>query len=422
MRKTNIRDILRSILYFPISPRSFQLAIDLLNGGRVRRKRADKSARFRNILISHPYTTVGDVVLILPLIEKISQFWPSAAIDIVIGSNMKELFVGHPLIRKVHCYSASNSKLSFIQRYLRVFQIVKLYRREIASFDYDLAIAPRWDSDPHAFLARYMVYMTNAPYRCSYSARVDGGDITIDNLLTHTPAGGSSEHEVLRYIRLLSRANLTVRDPQDASVVEAPIKRLADLASSVQTKDLPSEIFKEIGDISSRYVVISPGATNPRRIWPTEKLAELMKEIRQQYGFRFVIVGSKADSLFCKQLELVAGESAISIAGKTGIVQLIAIIRNSVLFVGNDSGPGHIAGALGVPTLIVSPFPTSCAIDHPNSPLRFRPVGPRVKVVQPMIPLTPCDPYCKMDIPHCIASVSVAEMFSAVQSMIDYRN
>jgi ADP-heptose:LPS heptosyltransferase len=419
MSKKKIREILKKIFFFPVSPKIFVAGIGLLRSAKaLKRPCAGQIASPKRILISHPYASVGDVVLVLPLIDVIHRYWPDALIDIVVGANTAEFFTGHRQVNQVFRYRPTQSPLLLVRVYLRVLQALMLYRREMMQTNYDLAVAPRWDSDPDSLLARYVAYLTGAPWRCAYSGGIDGGDKTVDDLLTHVAHGGESEHEVLRYTRLIDRAGLATFTMEERNFVEAPIERLVEVAKVNDTIELRKLIAESIPSTFKNYAIISPGATNSRRIWPADKLSQLLAMLNSRYGLSFLIVGSLADALSCERLAQSAPAYAVSLAGKTNTSQLTAIIYNSVLFVGNDSGPGHIAGALGVPTLIVSPFPLSCSLDHPNAPARFRPCGPRVKVVQPPSPLPPCNPYCNLDEAHCITQVSVNDMFDAANSLL----
>jgi ADP-heptose:LPS heptosyltransferase len=421
MNTNKIRLLFKKALYFPISPKAFRAMVGLLRCVKLlKRLDVEKTSSPRRILISHPYASVGDVVLVLPLVEVIHQYWPDALIDIVVGANMADFFVGFRQVDQVFRYRPSQFPLLIVRKYLRVFQGLVFYRREMMRSKYDLAVAPRWDSDADSFLARYIAYLTDAPLRCAYSASVDGGDIAVDDLLTHIAHGGELEHEVLRYTRLIGRAGLAKINMKNGRSVEEPIERMIEVATASDTAELRRLIAGLVPPPLNTYAIISPGATNPRRIWPADKLSRLMTTLNGKYGLSFLIIGSPADASSCERLAERTPEYAFSLAGKTNMLQLAAIIHNSVLFIGNDSGPGHIAGALGVPTLIVSPFPLSCKIDHPNSPTRFRPCGPRVKVVQPANALPPCDPYCELDEAHCIMQVSVNDMLDAAESLLDH--
>jgi ADP-heptose:LPS heptosyltransferase len=362
MYKKNILNIVKKILYFPISPMSIKAGVELLRYIGVLKNvlRIEKNGPFRRILISHPYTSVGDVILVLPLVEQVRRLWRDSVIDIAVGSNMAAFFVGHPDVNRVFPYRGSRFRQSFIRKYILVFQIFSLYRREIMQWSYDLVIVPRWDSDADASIARYLAYLTNATYSCAYSAEVSGGDITIDALFSHVAHGGDFEHEVLRYTRLLTRAGLASRDPHDVIVVKEPIKSLIEVVNENGASQLTRLAVESAPQTFEKYVVVSPGATNARRIWPSEKLAQLMTMLRDRYGFSFLIIGTSTDTLSCEQLAQGMSEYAVSIAGKTNMLQLAAIIRKSVLFIGNDSGPGHIFLFIGIPTFFSIGFTVFC--------------------------------------------------------------
>ena len=134
-----------------------------------------------------------------------------------------------------------------------------------------------------------------------------------------------------------------------------------------------------------------------------------MESLEQREELEFLLIGGPDEAECCEDLARRAPTRRISLAGKTTLLQLVALIANAALFVGNDSGPAHIAGGLGVPTVVISPFPLSCNQEHPNSPMRFRPCGPSVAIVRPAEPLAPCVQACEMDEPHCIQQVSVEQ-------------
>jgi ADP-heptose:LPS heptosyltransferase len=383
--------------------------------GVLRRPNNDMAWPPRSILISHPITTVGDVILILPLLEVIHKRWPEAEIDIATGVSMADLFACHPQVRNVFSYRPTNAKSFHLNSLLSILRLARLYRTELMPWNYDLAIVPRWDSDIHAFLARYLAYFTGAPERWSYSSTVDRGDTRVDSLLTKPLLGGAFEHEVHRFTGLIDRAD-GLRAGSGVSI-DAPIEQLIEIANNnyANKKELLTGLT--IGS-NDNYAVIAPGASHPRRMWPAERLAELMKKLSESYGFDFLIIGTRADAAVCDWLAEQMPKKAVSLAGKTPILHTISLIMKASLFVGNDSGPGHIAGALGVPTVTVSSFPQSCKEDHANSPARFRPCGPKVKVVQPSTPSSPCASYCTMNSSHCITQITVNEVFVAIQQLL----
>ena len=85
---------------------------------------------------------------------------------------------------------------------------------------------------------------------------------------------------------------------------------------------------------------------------------------------------------------------------------------------GNDSGPSHIAGACGVPTLVVTASASSSPVTHHASPARSLPVGPFVGVVQPKVQLLPCETECTATEAHCIEQVTVEEATLELQKVL----
>ncbi len=167
-----------------------------------------------------------------------------------------------------------------------------------------------------------------------------------------------------------------------------------------------------------RYGVIAPAAAEPFRTYPLEKFAELIRILSRELSLFFLLVGGKGDAAVCDQLAAALPHCAVSVAGKTDLKLITAVVANSQLFVGNDSGVAHIAGGVGVPTVVISSFPACCTEEHPNSPGRSRPCGPNVQVIQPAQPLDDCWPTCDKATAHCISQISVSDIMYAVQSVL----
>lgn len=120
------------------------------------------------------------------------------------------------------------------------------------------------------------------------------------------------------------------------------------------------------------YLVFHPGAGAKRKCWPREYFAEVSRLIGQETGYRVVyLLGPAEQERFsCKALESLRATGEV--AGGLDIGLAATLIAGSRAFLGHDSGPTHLAAALGVPTV---------AIFGASSPLHWRPLGSRVSVV-----------------------------------------
>lgn len=366
------------------------------------------SSQIRSILFSYPYHRVGDFVLSITLLERIHARWPEAVIDVAVGNALGDLAEALPFVRNVYRIKAS-TKAKFTPMVLEEMRTaIEVYRREIASTAYDLAIAPRWDSS-NSFLGDHLAYLTGAPVRCGYSGQVDGGSKAYDHFLTHVAQGGQFEHESQRHSRLLARCNLERESDVPVDLIG---QRLPSLVQMVEQRRSAGVALPR--PVPEAYVVLAPGAMQRERMWPLANFTALGRHLLQEQELRIVLLGGPGERELCETLRSSLGEHAVSLAGVTTPLQAVDVIAGAQLYIGNDSGLGHIAGALGIETLIVSPFPLSSQADDPRSPQRFRPLGPHVQVVQPRSPLAPCTVTCNSVEPHCILQVTPQEVIAAI--------
>jgi ADP-heptose:LPS heptosyltransferase len=128
--------------------------------------------------------------------------------------------------------------------------------------------------------------------------------------------------------------------------------------------------------VPDRYAVLMPGTNWPTKMWPVERFAALVAPLRERLGLQTVVAGGP------DTVELAAKvPGATNLAGKTNLRQLVALLEGAELVVANDSGPMHIAAALGRP--LVTPY-------GPTNPVRTGPYRRPDTVVRIDIPCSPC--------------------------------
>ena len=120
------------------------------------------------------------------------------------------------------------------------------------------------------------------------------------------------------------------------------------------------------------YVTIAPGSVWATKRWTAVGFTELAAWAAAR-GFVVVLVGTAVEHRLCEQVREGAGESVINLAGRTGPAEFAAILERARAHLGNDSGPGHLAAAVGTPVI---------AVFGPTDPTRgFRPLGRHVLTV-----------------------------------------
>jgi heptosyltransferase-2 len=149
-----------------------------------------------------------------------------------------------------------------------------------------------------------------------------------------------------------------------------------------------------------KTVLIHSGAGQPVRVWPLERYQQLAARLRRK-GIPALI----ACDLDQRAWWLRAGEAAV--ATSSTVTELLALIDQAGAFIGNDSGPGHLAAFCGVPTF---------TIFGPQLPEWFAPLHPAAEWIEgKACPYKPCSDYCRFPTPHCLWNVSEDEVWQRVE-------
>jgi heptosyltransferase-3 len=140
----------------------------------------------------------------------------------------------------------------------------------------------------------------------------------------------------------------------------------------------------------------------------------------ERLAAQVVLVGAEDAKCAAEEVQAQSNKVALNLVGKTSIGVLGELLRRADLVVGNDSGPIHIAAAVGTSGVVVSQHPVDGELWVVNSPNRYRPWGVRSIVLQPPTGLESCVnwPTCLADDPHCILSVSEAEVAEAAMMLL----
>jgi heptosyltransferase-2 len=161
---------------------------------------------------------------------------------------------------------------------------------------------------------------------------------------------------------------------------------------------------------------LNPGAEyGPAKRWPVEKFIFAAQQIQQHTSCTWILFGSKADVAIASRIEsaMPSPPSAIwNLAGKTGLRELMALLKLCRVLLTNDSGPMHVAAALGTP--VVVPFgSTSPELTGPGLP-----GDPRHRLLKSDAPCAPCFlRECPIDF-RCLNGITVERVVGAVLEAI----
>ena len=123
------------------------------------------------------------------------------------------------------------------------------------------------------------------------------------------------------------------------------------------------------GPHGKKLLGIGPGANWPGKIWPQQNYLELIERLRREFG-AVVLLGDEKDRKLAQPIADGSVLPPINLCGKTTLLQAAAVLQETALFIGNDSGLGHIASAVNTPTI---------TIFGPGDPIRYKPWGARAR-------------------------------------------
>jgi ADP-heptose:LPS heptosyltransferase len=176
------------------------------------------------------------------------------------------------------------------------------------------------------------------PFVCRLGARVTAGSRAPDAppLDRSVPYTGY-QHEIHRFLEVVGLVGATPVTLEPRLQVTADDRDQA--AAALAADDRP-------------LVILHPGANDPRRRWPVERLAVVGSELARK-GARLAVVGTAADQRLVGQLLASLDGNAADLAGRLGLGGLAGLLEQATLLVGNDSGPRHLAAAVGTATVAV---------------------------------------------------------------------
>jgi lipopolysaccharide heptosyltransferase I len=326
------------------------------------------------ILIVKP-SSLGDIVHSLPFLNALSERFPKAEIHWVIAKGFEDLLTGHPMVKKIWVINKDMwKKLSEIRR---SFHEIRVLLRELRKERYDIVI------DLQGLLRSGVITRaTGSPVRIGFEEAREGSRF----FYTSKIEGGKDIHAVDRYLKIAEFLGCEITE------VCFPLPLYAD-SSLVTRYTLPSD----------DYAVMVPGARWKTKRWPPEKFGELSSLL----PIRTVIVGGRGDKSIAKEILASSGGKSVSLVGKTDLKGLIEIIRGARFMVSNDSGPMHIAAALGIPVF---------AIFGPTDPLRTGPYGEGHTIIREDVPCAPCFKK-KCDDMKCMESLSVEKVYEVIKKL-----
>ena len=336
---------------------------------------------FKNILLIKP-SSLGDIVLALPALSALRRSFPDSNISWLIRPEFAPLIENHPHLNNVIIFDrkflgkawfnpkASASLLSLIRRLRRS--------------KFDLVIDLQG-----LFRTASLAWLSGCKKRFGMTTAREFANIFYTHRVIQTP---DCIHLVDYYLKIIQTAGAA-----DTAVefVFPPDSAAADSVNSMlRSHDINTD----------NYAVLVPTSAHKDKCWPIERFAALADRISSQLGLSIVATGTASERSTVEKLEDMANVPIVNFAGQTSLAELIALLKAAKLVVSNDTGPGHIAAALGTPLVLMFSW---------SNPARIAPYE-RSKCIVAREPFSRGFKIKSADPKHNISTITVDEVYQKV--------
>jgi heptosyltransferase-2 len=359
-------------------------------------KRSHESAildrpRWQRILV-RTTNWLGDTVLTLPAVQRLHELLPNSRISVLCHAKLADIWRHNPFVQEVIPFDLQPS----IQ--------------QLRQHHFDLAIIL-----PNSFRAAWECYRARIPTRVGFAGHNRRW------LLTDIVAETRDDQPVLRTVNLAGREFTTKSYANPRHQAHRYLDLVSYLGAHrdlVQPKiwiapgEIPS-LTKFLHEDSRPFCGINPGAEfGSAKRWLPARFAEAAARIADEYPCHWLIFGAPTDVEIAGQIEAVLRErnvDVINLAGRTSLLELCELIKFCRLLLTNDTGPMHLAYALGTPLV---------AVFGSTSPELTGPLGPNAAVVRATVECSPCFlRECPIDF-RCMNQVTTDQVVEAALKLV----
>jgi heptosyltransferase-2 len=321
---------------------------------------------------------VGDAVLAIPAMKAVRERFPEAEITLLVRPWVAGVFTSAPFIDRVW----SEPRPAGWTDWMRL-------ARGIREKNFDVALL-----FPNSFESAAMVFLGRVRQRVGYAT--DGRSWMLTQSIKPNT---EKRHQIHYYLDL-------------AAALSAPVDHLSiEIEASPEEKSQARKLLASAGIPPGRsFLVLNPGAAyGSAKRWGEERFAEAGDVLASELGIDVAIIGSEKERSIAERIQSLMRSRVAVLNGRTSLETLVGVISESSLVLTNDSGPMHIAAALGIPTV---------AVFGPTEHFATGPFGPRTRIVREPVDCSPCmlrD--CPID-HRCMTRVSAGAVVEAARELL----
>lgn len=346
------------------------------------------SINYKNILIIKP-SSLGDIIMALPALTALRRSFPDAKISWLVRSEFAPLLKNHPHLTSIIPFERKHLGKSFYSP--AALHSLKLFLQQLRRSEFDIVF-----DFQGLFRTAFFGWITGCKKRFGMANAREFAHI----FYTHKIAQNREcIHLVDYYLKIIQAVGAT------CTSVEFVLPPAPDASDSVD------KLLKSHGIERNNYTVFVTGSAHEDKCWPVERFAALADKVSSQFGLPVVATGSAGETGTIEKLKSLTSATIINFAGRTSLSELMALLDWAKLVVSNDTGPGHIAAALGKPMVLI--FGRS-------NPARVAPYG-RSECIAAIEPFDRGFKADSIDPRHNIKSVTLDEVFQRVCEQLKSR-
>ncbi len=285
---------------------------------------------FKKILIVKP-SSLGDIIQALPALSALRKSFINAKICWLIRPEFAPLIENHPHI---------NELITFDRRFLgqawynpkalnALLALIKKLRKEKFDAVFD-------------FQGLFRTAALGWLCGCKKRFGMDNAREFAHLFYTHkVEQDNSCIHLVDFYLKIVRLAGAEGVKPEFT------------VPTDERAFDFVNKLLASYNTEPKKYACLVVGSAHADKCWPIERFASLAEKIYTQFGLKIVTSGSACEKIINERLKRSAKVPVIDLAGQTDLNQLKALLKSAKIVIGNDTGPSHIASALGVPVVII---------------------------------------------------------------------
>lgn len=366
MRKTAVRTskhMLNTCIYMLLSLLGGLLW--LVRRGKKYPPLTPETMRPRRILVIR-LDLIGDLVLSMTTVRALKHTYPDAAIDLLALSASAQVVSGDPDLDEIIAFDPNvwRRPIALIQpkNWINAYRVLSHLRAQ--RYDIAVSVFGKW--------AGILAVASGAKRRVGYGRESYPGFMTDSVPGRHWQPGGH-KHEV-DYCLALARATGARTSSAD---------RIPHLYVDSSAQEQLAQLFEREGIVSTRPVIACHISSNngQSKRWPIPYWAMLIDKLIRGLNAQVILTGAPDDKFLIECVSKEMQEQAFNLAGKTSLPQLVALLKRANMVISGDSGPMHIAAAVGTPLI---------AIHGPTDPTLSGPVSPKATILRSPIWCSPC--------------------------------